>query len=148
MSPAIFPLLLLALLALCRLPGLLPPNFSPVYALAFCAGVYLPGRLAWWLPPGLLFVTDILLNVHYGAPLVSIWLAINYVAYACLIGRRFSARNSWLQLLAGRFAGAIMFYFITNTGAWFNPLPGPYPQVPYLRTILGWVQTLTVGASP
>jgi hypothetical protein len=46
MSARISALLLLALLALSRWPGLLPPNFSPVYALAFCSGVYLPGRLA------------------------------------------------------------------------------------------------------
>jgi len=30
-----------------RRPGVLPPEFSPFYALALCAGVYLPGRLTW-----------------------------------------------------------------------------------------------------
>ena len=90
------------------------------------------------------------MNAHYGAPLVGIWLGLNYLAYACLIGlgRRFSARSSWLHLLAGGLVGAVLFYLITNTAAWFNPLPGPYPQAPYPRTILGWIQALTVGSSP
>lgn len=59
-----FAVLLVGLLAVCRWSGVLPPNFSPVYALAFCAGVYLPGRLAWWLPMGILLITDAVLNIH------------------------------------------------------------------------------------
>jgi len=150
MSRNVVPLVLVLLLALCRWPGLMPPNFSPVYALAFCAGVYLPGRMAWWLPMGVLLVTDILLNAHYGVAPVTVWMAVNYAGYAVLIGlgRRFSARRSWLYLLAGGLSGAILFYLITNTAAWFNPLPGPYPQAPYPRSILGWIQALTIGTSP
>ena len=143
-------MLLVALLAMCRWPGLLPPNFSPVYALAFCAGVYLPGRLAWWLPMGMLLISDILLNAHYGVSILTGYMALNYVAYAALIalGRRLSGASSWLHLLGGGLLGALLFYLITNTAAWFNPAPGPFPQAPYPRTLLGWVQALTVGASP
>jgi hypothetical protein len=142
--------LLVGLLAACRWPGLLPPNFSPVYALAFCAGVYLPGRLAWWLPLGLLFITDAMLNVHYGMPVLGSYMAVNYFAYAVLIGlgRRFSARRSWLHLLGGGLLGAIVFYLITNTAAWLNPAPGPFAQAAYPKTLQGWVQALTIGASP
>ncbi len=149
MTPKIFAILLVALLAVCRWPGLFPPNFSPVYALAFCAGVYLPRRLAWWLPLTALFVSDIFLNLHYSVPLLSGFLTLNYVAYAALVGlgRRFSRRSSWLKLLCGGLLGAILFYLITNTAAWFNPAPGPFPQPPYPRTFLGWVQAMTVGTS-
>ena len=142
--------LLLGLLVACRWPGMLPPNFSPVYALAFCAGVYLPDRLAWWLPMVILLITDVILNIHYSVPILSAYMALNYVAYAALIGlgRRFSAHSSWLHLLGGGLLGAFLFYLITNTAAWFNPAPGPYPQVPYPKTFFGWVQALTVGMSP
>ena len=150
MSTRILHLLLLGVLALCRWPGLLPPNFSPVYALLFCAGVYLPGRMAWWAPMVVLLVTDVLLNLHYGVSPISGFMAVNYFAYAVLVGcgRCFSARSSWLHLLGGGLAGAILFYLITNTAAWFNPGPGIYPQEPYPKTVLGWIQALTVGASP
>ena len=144
------PILLLAVFALTRWPGLLPPNFSAAYALAFCAGVYFPGRLAWWLPMSVLLVTDVLLNLHYDAPLLSGYMALNYVAYALLIGlgHRFSARSSWLKLLAGGLVGAILFYLVTNTAAWFNPAPGPFPQEPYPKSLLGWIQALTIGSPP
>ncbi len=144
------PLLLLGLFAVSRWPGLLPPNFSAAYALAFCAGVYLPGRLAWWLPMSVLLATDVLLNYHYDAPLLSWYMALNYGGYAVLIGmgQRFSNTRSWLKLLAGGLLGAILFYLITNTAAWFNPAPGPFPQEPYPRTLLGWLQALTIGSPP
>lgn len=142
--------LLLALLALSRWPGLLPPNFSPVYALAFCAGVYLPGRLAWVVPLGLVLGTDLLLNAHYGVSILGGWLILNCVGYVALtwLGKRFSAQSSWVHLLTGGLVGAVLFYFITNTVSWFNPLPGPFPQEPYPRSLWGWIQALTVGSSP
>src|SRR6266446_6893515 len=59
------PVLLMGVFAFTRWPGLLPPNFSACYALAFCAGVYFPRRLAWWLPMGTMMVTDLLLNFYY-----------------------------------------------------------------------------------
>ena len=37
---------LMAVFALTRLPNMLPLNFSAAYAVAFCAGVYLPRRMA------------------------------------------------------------------------------------------------------
>ena len=43
------PLLLIVVFALSRWPGVMPDNFSTVYALVFCAGVFLPRALAWWL---------------------------------------------------------------------------------------------------
>ena len=72
--------------ALTRLPYLLPMNFSAAYALAFCAGVYFPRRLAWWLPLGILLVTDILLNVfYYHVPALGPSMLANYLSYAGII---------------------------------------------------------------
>ncbi len=136
------PVLLMLVLAVTRfLPGVLPQNFSAVYALVFCAGVYIPGRWAWWLPVGTLLVTDVVLNVYYYhvAPFDA-YMLINYFAYLMLfwLGRRFSSRNNWLTLLSGGLLGAVLFYFITNTAAWMqNPL--------YAKTLAGWVKALTVG---
>ena len=134
-------MLMMIAFALTRWPGLLPENFSAAYALVFCAGVYFPQRLAWWLPLATLFVTDVLMNVFYYvvAP-VSAYMVINYVAYVAIIalGRRFSTRASWIKLVAGGLLGAVLFYFVTNTAAWLqNPA--------YTKTLAGWIQALTTG---
>src|SRR6516164_11023929 len=90
----LLPLALMLVFALSRIPGMLPHNFSAAYALAFCAGVYFSGRMAWWLPLGTLLVTDIGLNLYYHFYLgwdVFAWKSLlyqlfNYVAYVLMIG--------------------------------------------------------------
>ena len=127
--------------ALTRLPYLLPMNFSAAYALAFCAGVYFPRRLAWWLPLGILLVTDILLNVfYYHVPALGPSMLANYLSYAGIIwlGRKFSAKSSWLKLVSGGLLGAVLFYLITNSLSWWQA-PG------YAKTLAGWIQALTTG---
>src|SRR5438309_6924204 len=135
------PIGLMIVFALTRWPGLLPVNFSAAYALAFCAGVYFPKRLAWPLPLATLLATDMLMNVlYYRVAPVSAYMLVNYAAYAAIIalGQRFSARALWLKLLGGSLLGAVLFYLVTNTAAWLqNP--------EYTKTLAGWLQALTTG---
>jgi hypothetical protein len=134
-------IVLMVAFAMTRWPGLLPENFSAAYALAFCAGVYFPTLVAWWLPLATLAATDMLMNVfYYEVTPLNAYMLVNYVAYAGIIGigRRFSARAPWLSLVAGGLLGAVLFYLVTNTAAWLqNP--------EYAKTFAGWVQALTTG---
>jgi hypothetical protein len=144
------PVLLMLVFSLTRWPGLLPPNFSAFYALAFCAGFYLPRRLAWWLPLATMGATDLLLNLYYQFHLhidsFKLTQLVNYLAYALLIwlGTKFSPQASWLKLLSGGLLGAILFYLITNTAAWFfNPFHNPE----YTKDLAGWITALTQGTA-
>ena len=134
------PLIVMLIFASTRWPGLMPMNFSAAYGLAFCAGVYFPGRLAWFLPLITLFGTDLLINRHYDAPFFTPFLFVNSIAYGSMIwlGRRFSASSSWLKLLGGGIISAFIFYFVSNTASWiYDPA--------YPKTFSGWVQALTIG---
>ena len=142
------PVILMIVFALTRWPGLMPQNFSAAYALAFCAGVFFPQRLAWWLPLATLLVTDLAINLYYQFYLhvdaFKATMLVNYAAYASIIwlGRKFGAKASWLKLLNGGILGAILFYLITNTAAWlFNPFQNPE----YTRNLAGWIIALTKG---
>lgn len=151
-SNFLLPVLFVSVFALSRLPGLLPGNFSVVYAFVFCAGVFFPRNLVWWLPLVAIFATDIGLNFywqHHGAE--EVWsaanlanLAFNYAAYAALLllGRKFKPQTSLVKLVGGGLFGAILFYLITNTASWFfNPFHNPE----YTKTITGWIIALTKG---
>ena len=61
----VLPIALMVVFALSRIPGMLPQNFSAAYAIAFCAGIYFTGGMAWWLPLATLLVTDTGLNMYY-----------------------------------------------------------------------------------
>jgi hypothetical protein len=152
-SRVILPVIFITIFALSRIPGLMPLNFSVAYAFAFCAGVYFPKRLAWWLPLVVFLATDIGLNFYYQHkyPDYNVWsaanlanLAFNYVAYAALIflGRRFKPQAHLLTLVGGGLLGAILFYLITNTASWlFNPFHNPE----YTKNLTGWIIALTKG---
>lgn len=142
----LLPLILMVVFALTRWPGLMPWNFSAAYALMFCAGVFFPKRLVWWLPFLTMFITDLLLNAHYHAPLLGPEMIGNYIAYAALVllGRWFSGKASWAGLVGGGLLGAILFYLISNTFSWFfNPFHNPE----YSRTLAGWIVALTHGTA-
>lgn len=143
------PVLLMLAFAATRWPGLLPPNFSAAYALVFCAGVYLPGRL-WWLPLATLAVTDIGLTAYYSMRFemnaFQPTQLFNYVVYGVilLLGRKFRPTSSWVKVFGGGVLAALLFYFLTNTAAWFfNPFGNPE----YTKDLIGWLTALTKGTS-
>jgi hypothetical protein len=138
------PLLLLVVFALTRWPGLMPENFSAVYAIALCAGIYLPGKWGWWMPFAVFLATDLLLNLYYaiflGINAFSPLILSNYFAYAAIIvlGKKLTARAPWGAMVGGGLLAAIIFYLVTNTVSWLH-LPA------YPKTLAGWIQALTVG---
>jgi hypothetical protein len=146
-------LIFLVLVALSRWPGLFPPSFSAVYALVFCAGVYLTGRMAWWIPLGTLVLTDVALNFYYASRGWPVWnfevlkyQLVNYAGYVAviLLGKRFKPRASFFSLLGGGVLGALLFYLITNTASWlFNPFANPE----YTKTFFGWLIALIKGTN-
>ena len=149
----LLPGIFLVCLALSRWPGLLPPNFSAVYALIFCAAAFFPIRLGSVITIGVLLVTDLALNAWYqwgkGIPVFtpSGWLYLlgNYAAYGLVycLGRRFQGDRSVARLVGGGILGAILFYLVTNTFSW---LVNPFHNPEYTRNLAGWIIALTRGA--
>jgi hypothetical protein len=125
-------------------PAIMPErfkNFSAAYAIAFCAGVFFPGRMRWVLPLTTLVLLDLCLNFfYYNVPAVSPYTLFKVAAYATLIwlGSKIGAKRSWLTIVSGGILGALVFYVITNIASWlFDP---GYP-----KTLGGLIQALTVG---
>ncbi len=146
-----FAVVFLVLVALSRWPGLFPPSFSVVYALAFCGGVYFAGTLAWWLPLGTLMLTDVALNFYYQSKGYDVWTwavvkyqLVNYIGYVLIIGlgRRLKPQSKFLTLLGGGVLGALLFYLVTNTASW---LLNPFQNPEYTKTFSGWLIALVKG---
>ena len=123
--------------------GLLPelPNFSPLSAVAFCGGLFLPGILAWIVPISVLVVSDLALAMLIGYPAFS---SAQFVSWACIlavvgIGRLLSkASFSTPRFFSALIGSGLLFYLVTNTAAWIgNP---SYP-----RGLGGLWMSLTTG---
>ena len=124
-----------------RWPGMLPQNFSAAHALLFCAAFWLPGWMGWVLPLATIIVTDILLNLfHYNMPVMVPELVVNWMILALFVvlAKWLARRRSYGRVFLGTLIGALLFYLVSNTVSWLvNPV--------YAKSIVGWVQALTVG---
>ncbi len=122
------------------------PNFTPLAAIALCGACYLPRRLAFIIPLGALFVSDLILNAHFGVAMVNWEMAVRYAALATIawLGvtiatRSFSSgRSPALPLFGGSLLGSAIFHLATNSVCWISS-PG------YAKTFNGWVQSWTIG---
>ena len=140
------PLIVLALMAIAfRVVGaLFPaefPNFQPLPALLLCSLVFLNGRARWLLPLGVWVVTDPFVSLLQGYSVIgphhlSLALGLAAVVALALLVRRTS--RTALPMLAGTVAGALAFYFLSNTIAFLSdPL--------YAKTWEGFVQAQWTG---
>jgi hypothetical protein len=115
-------------------------NFAPLAAIALCGAVYFPPRFKFAVPLGALFVSDLVLNYIYSAPLIQLQMLGHYLALAIvgLIGLALQNRPSFKTLLPASLVGSTIFYLITNAFSWLSD-PG------YAKNFAGLIQALTVG---
>ena len=115
-------------------------NFAPLAAIALCSAAYFPARYKFTLPLVALFVSDIILNLHYGASLLDPLIFGRYLALALVgcLGLALQNRASLKTLLPASIAGSVVFYVITNAFSWLSD-PG------YVKNFSGLLQALTTG---
>lgn len=136
-----FSLILLAVVFRCSTPhldGL--ANFSPLMAITFCAAIYLPRKTAFFVPLLALFISDLILNSTYQTALLQPFMLGTYACYlvAGLFGLWVAQHKNLWTLLGGCLLSTVLFYFVTNTLAWFS-------TPAYAPTFVGWIQALSLG---
>jgi hypothetical protein len=117
-------------------------NFAHMAAIALCGGAYFPAKFKFAVPLGALFISDLVLNYIYGAPLVQAQMFGHYLGLALvgLLGWMLQNRPSLKTLLPASLLGSTIFYFVTNVFSWISD-PG------YAKNFGGLIQALTVGLS-
>jgi uncharacterized protein DUF6580 len=115
-------------------------NFAPLAAIALCSAAYFPKKYKFSVPLITLFVSDVIINLHYGAPLLDPEILVRYFALGLVggIGLLLQSRASLKTLLPASIIASTMFYVITNTFSWLSD-PG------YAKNFTGLIQSLTVG---
>lgn len=115
-------------------------NFAPLAAIALCSAAYFPSLYKFTLPLIALLISDIVLNMHYGASLLDPLIFGRYLALAVVgcIGLALQHRASLKTLLPASLAGSVIFYVVTNAFSWLSD-PG------YMKNFGGLIQALTTG---
>jgi hypothetical protein len=115
-------------------------NFAPLAAIALCSAAYFPKKYKFSVPLVTLFLSDLVINFRYGAPLLDPQILVRYAALGLVgcVGLLLQNRASLKTLLPAAIVGSIVFYAITNAFSWLTD-PG------YAKNFAGLVQALTVG---
>jgi hypothetical protein len=115
-------------------------NFSPVGALVLCAAAFFPRRWAIVLPFAAIFMTDLILNAHYGVPLVGWTMVPQYLAFGLIAGLGWWLRRNpaGVRIFAASVVSSVLFYLVTNTASWAL-------QPEYEGGFAAWRQALTTG---
>lgn len=115
-------------------------NFAPLAAIALCSAAYFPAKYKFSVPLLTLFVSDVIINFRYDAPLFDPQILVRYAALALVgcIGMLLQNRVSLKTLLPASVLGSTIFYVVTNVFSWLSD-PG------YSKGFAGLVQSLTVG---
>ena len=115
-------------------------NLAPMAAIALCGAAYFPARFKFTVPLGALFISDLVLNYIYGAPLLQAQMLGHYIALLLvgLIGFAMQDRASLKTLLPASILGSAIFYLIVNAFSWLSE-PG------YAKNFSGFIQAQTVG---
>ena len=115
-------------------------NFAPLAAITLCCAAYMPRRFKFALPLSMLFISDLILNATYHAPLFDPQILCRYFVLALvgLIGLALQKHASWKTMLPASIAASVVFYGITNLFSWLTD-PG------YVKDFAGLIQALTVG---
>ena len=94
------------------------PNFTPVLSMAFLGGMYLKGRQAVLLPLALMVISDLIIGFYPW--MVMTWGCIILVS---LLGLWFKDRKNVVSILGGSIASAVVFFVVSNFGAWLSLYP-------------------------
>ncbi|PYL07217.1 MAG: hypothetical protein DME33_11280 [Verrucomicrobia bacterium] len=115
-------------------------NFTPLAAIALCSAAYFPKKYKFSVPLATLFLSDVIINLRYGAPLLDPQILVRYAALALVgcVGILLQNRASLKTLLPASIVGSTIFYAVTNAFSWLSD-PG------YTKNFAGLVQSLTVG---
>ncbi len=91
-----------------------PPNFVPLTAIALFAGAYITDkRLAFIIPIGAMFISDVVIGFH----------STMLFVYASLIamvgiGMLLQNRKRVAPIAIATISGSILFFIVTNFGVW------------------------------
>ena len=94
------------------------PNFSPVLSMAFLAGMYLKGRQSVLVPLALMVISDFIIGFH--DLMFFTWGSIVLIS---VLGLWLKERKSFVNVFSGSILSAVIFFIVTNFGAWLVLYP-------------------------
>jgi len=119
-------------------------NMAPVAAMALLGGMHLGRRYALWVPLAVLAVTDLVLNVRMGYPMIYWPRTFDYGAFLLvgLLGLWARERKLGTKISAA-IATPFLFFLISNFAVWL--FGTNLANTPYTKTFSGLMECYAAG---
>jgi len=130
-------LLIIVLIAIGIAGRLLPhlPNATPIAALAFVGSIYFGRKVAFLLPIGVLFFTDVIIGFYSLGIMISVYGSFALIA---LMSWWLKKHTSILAIGYTAMGASVSFFLITNAAVWwFTPW--------YEKSFLGLLYSYELG---
>lgn len=125
---------LMLVVAALRVAGVLPPNVSPVAAIALFGGAMFAQRwMAVAVPFGIMLVSDLFIGFH-----PSMWAVYLGLAATVGIGRLVGPHSGMVKAMGGALVASVLFFLLTNAASWLD-----IPQ--YTKDLSGLMQAYAAG---
>ncbi len=104
-----------ALIALGAAARLLPhpANFAPLGAIAIFSGLFLPRKLALWLPLVALFVSDLFIGFYLWEVMVTVYASVLLTIFVAT-----KIQQKFAPVVGLTLASSIFFFLTTNAAVW------------------------------
>ena len=111
------------------------PNVTPIAAIALFSGAYMGRKwLALLIPMAIMFISDVFIGFH--STMIAVYLSF---ALSVWLGYSLNRKPSVLSVFASSLGSSILFFIITNFGAWLSNMGG-YPM-----TLVGLTECYIAG---
>ena len=90
-----------------------PANFAPLGAIAIFSGLFLPRKLALWLPIVALFVSDLFIGFYMWEVMVTVYTSMLLTTFVAT-----KIEHKFAPITGLTLAGSILFFATTNAAVW------------------------------
>lgn len=90
-----------------------PANFAPLGAIAIFSGLFLPRKLALWLPLVALFISDLFIGFYLWEVMATVYVSMMLTTFIAT-----KIQPKFAPITGLTLAGAIFFFLTTNAAVW------------------------------
>lgn len=92
-----------------------PANVVPISAIALFAGLYLPKRLAYAIPPVAMFMSDAIIGFYHWQMMATVYAGFIITVYFGTLAQK---QKKIAAIVGATLAGSIIFFLLTNAAVW------------------------------
>ncbi|MEF8846817.1 MAG: DUF6580 family putative transport protein [Candidatus Paceibacterota bacterium] len=91
------------------------PNFTPIIALTLFSAAYLPRKISFVVPLGVMIISDLFIGSYSLNLMMVVYTSLLLIV---IIGFYIKKDDNWVRIGVTSLLGSVLFFLVTNLGVW------------------------------